>query len=125
MRHKCHYVQKLIQMTLSCFHLFQAWTLQKDGSTLGLLDKHVRELQHDEKQVLRCIHVGLLCVQQSPVDRPNMSSVVVMLGSESELPQPKPPGYFIETDLAKRGYSSKEPQSYSTNEISISLLEPR
>ena len=112
-------------MTLSCFHLFQAGTLQKDSSTLGLLDKHVRESHHDEKHVLHCIHVALLCMQQSPVDRPNMSSAVVMLGSESELPQPKPLGYFIETDLAKRGHSSMEPQSYSTNERSISLLEPR
>ncbi|GMN64980.1 hypothetical protein TIFTF001_034043 [Ficus carica] len=112
-------------MTLSCFHLFQAWTLQKEGSTLGLLDKHVRELHHDEKQALHCIYVGLLCVQQSVVDKPNMSSVVVMLGNESELPQLKPPGYFTETDLAKRGYSSMEPQSSSTNKMSISLLEPR
>ena len=112
-------------MTLSCFHLFQAWTLQKDGSTLGLLDKHVRESHHDVKQVLRCIHVGLLCVQQSPTDRPNMSSVVVMLGSESELPHPKLPGYFTEMDLAKRGHSLMEPESYSTNEMSISLLEAR
>ncbi|GMN67171.1 hypothetical protein TIFTF001_036234 [Ficus carica] len=102
-----------------------AWTLQKDGSTLGLLDKHVRESHHDEKQVLRCIHVGHLCVQQSPVDRPNISSVIVMLGSESELPQPKPPGYFTEMDLAKKDHSSMEPESSSTNKMSLSLLEAR
>ncbi|GMN65096.1 hypothetical protein TIFTF001_034166 [Ficus carica] len=102
-----------------------AWTLQKDGSTLGLLDKHVRESHHDVKQVLRCIHVGLLCVQQIPTDRPNMSSVVVMLGSESELPHPKLPGYFTEMDLAKRDHSLMEPESYSTNEMSVSLLEAR
>jgi len=28
-------------------------------------------------EILRCIHVGLLCVQQNPENRPNMSSVVI------------------------------------------------
>ena len=40
---------------------------------------------------LRCIHLSLLCVQQRPEDRPSISSVVVMLGSENALPQPKQP----------------------------------
>ncbi|CAL5410927.1 unnamed protein product [Camellia sinensis] len=34
-------------------------------------------------EVVRCIHIGLLCVQEDPKDRPNMSSMVVLLGSES------------------------------------------
>ena len=49
-------------------------------------------------EVLRCIHLSLLCVQQRPEDRPSISSVVVMLGSESALPQPKQPGFFLEKD---------------------------
>ncbi|XP_024021181.1 G-type lectin S-receptor-like serine/threonine-protein kinase At4g27290 [Morus notabilis] len=102
-----------------------AWILHKEGSSFGLLDKHLRESDHNLKQVLRCIHVGLLCVQQSPVDRPNMSSVAVMLGSDSELPQPKPPGYFTETGAVKRDSSSTKPDSSSTNDMSISLLEAR
>jgi hypothetical protein len=32
---------------------------------------------------LRCIHIGLLCVQGDPVTRPVMSSVVMMLGSDT------------------------------------------
>ncbi|GMN72721.1 hypothetical protein TIFTF001_054223 [Ficus carica] len=55
-----------------------------------------------------------------------MSSVVVMLGSESELPQPKqPPCYFTEMDLVKGERSSTNPESSSTNQMSISLLEAR
>ncbi|GMN75021.1 hypothetical protein TIFTF001_052507 [Ficus carica] len=102
-----------------------AWTLHKEGRSIELLDKHVRGSNPNIKQVLRCIHVGLLCVQQSPVDRPDMSSVVFMLGSESELPQPKPPGYFTEMDSTKRDVSSTKPESSSTNDMSITLLEAR
>ncbi|XP_044950579.1 cysteine-rich receptor-like protein kinase 6 [Hordeum vulgare subsp. vulgare] len=46
-----------------------------------------------EKEVLRCVQIGLLCVQENPVDRPTMSTVVTMLGGETfTLPAPsKPP----------------------------------
>jgi len=47
-------------------------------------------------EVLRCIQIGLLCVQERAEDRPKMSSVVLMLGSEKgEIPQPKRPGYCV------------------------------
>ncbi|XP_024027998.1 G-type lectin S-receptor-like serine/threonine-protein kinase At4g27290 [Morus notabilis] len=97
-----------------------AWKLHEEGNSIEMLDKHLRESDHNLKQVLRCIHVGLLCMQQSPMDRPNMSSVVLMLGSESELPQPKPPGYFTEMHSA-----NGDPESSSTNDMSTSLLSPR
>ncbi|GMN67211.1 hypothetical protein TIFTF001_036266 [Ficus carica] len=102
-----------------------AWTLHKEGSSFGLLDKHLRESHHNLKQVLRCIHIGLLCVQQFPVDRPSMSSVVVMLVSESELPQPEQPGYFTEMVSAKRENSSTKKKSSSMRDMSITILEAR
>ena len=36
-----------------------------------------------ENDVMRCIQVGLLCVQENPVDRPVMSAVGMMLGSDT------------------------------------------
>lgn len=90
-----------------------------EGRANELLDESLRG-PHNWCEVLRCIHVGLLCVQQSPVDRPCMSSVVLMLSSESALPQPKKPGYFMETDQ-RQGYSD----STSTNDITVSVLEAR
>jgi hypothetical protein len=33
------------------------------------------------EQMLKCVHIGLLCVQDNPVDRPMMSTVNVMLSS--------------------------------------------
>ncbi|GJU92725.1 retrovirus-related pol polyprotein from transposon TNT 1-94 [Tanacetum coccineum] len=47
-------------------------------------------------EVLRSIHVALLCVQNHAEDRPTMLSVVLMLVSESALPEPKQPGFFNE-----------------------------
>ena len=52
-------------------------------------------------EVLRSIHIGLLCVQQSLEDRPSMSNVVLMLSSEVPLAQPKQPGFFTERDLVE------------------------
>jgi len=74
---------------------------------------------------LRLSAVSLLCVQQRPEDRPSMSSVVLMLGSESSLPQPKEPGFFIENDSYEPHSCSSKQESSTTNEISVTLLEAR
>ena len=72
-------------------------------------------------EVLRCIHVGLLCVQQRPEDRPNMSSVVLMLSSESLLPKPRQPGFY--TDSLEANFSLIT--HCSENKISFSSFEAR
>jgi hypothetical protein len=44
--------------------------------------------------LLRFINIGLLCVQESPTDRPTMLSVVSMISNEhSPLPTPKQPAF--------------------------------
>ncbi|PON49890.1 S-receptor-like serine/threonine-protein kinase [Parasponia andersonii] len=103
-----------------------AWTLMKDGKTFELIDKYLRVSYDNIDEILRCIHVGLLCVQQSPIDRPNMSSVIFMLSGESVLPQPKPPGYFMETDLWEGDrFSSNKLLPSWTCDTSITVVEPR
>ncbi|GMN64459.1 hypothetical protein TIFTF001_033531 [Ficus carica] len=102
-----------------------AWTLSKEGRTFELIDVHLMDSELKLQEVLRCIHVGLLCVQQRPEDRPNLSSVILMLGSESGLPEPKPPGYFIETESQERDHSSSEPDSFSKNTMTMTVVEGR
>ena len=47
-----------------------------------------------EMEILRCIHVGLLCVQEFAKDRPTTSTVNSMLKSEiADLPCPKKPAF--------------------------------
>lgn len=49
-----------------------------------------------ESEVLKCIQIGLLCVQEDPADRPTMSSVIHMLGSYTiSLPQPTEPAFSV------------------------------
>lgn len=78
-------------------------------------------------QVLRCIHVSLLCVQLHPDDRPDMALVFVMLSSENALPEPKEPGFLIERTSVEGDYSSTKDMmmSSSTNEITMTLLHAR
>ncbi|PWA79525.1 S-locus glycoprotein domain-containing protein [Artemisia annua] len=66
----------------------KAWNLWKEGTPEELIDPSILE-SCNQKEALRCIHVGMLCVQFSAVHRPTMSSVVYMLESEStSLPLP-------------------------------------
>ncbi|KAL0001022.1 hypothetical protein SO802_014803 [Lithocarpus litseifolius] len=101
-----------------------AWILWNEGRPLELLDECLGE-SCTMSEVLRCIHLSLLCVQQRPEDRPSISSVVVMLGSESALPQPKQPGFFLEKDSNEGQSLTSKHESSSTNEITITLLEAR
>ncbi|TQD84601.1 hypothetical protein C1H46_029835 [Malus baccata] len=96
-----------------------AWKLWNEGRPLELIDICLAS-SCMLSEALRCIHVSLLCVQHHPEDRPNMASVVIMLGSEIALTHPKQPGFFTKMESHEAGN-----QSSSTNEMSITLLEPR
>ncbi|GMN64897.1 hypothetical protein TIFTF001_033956 [Ficus carica] len=72
------------------------------------------------------LHVGLLCVQEQPEDRSNMSDVVVMLSNSSmHLPQPKQPGFTLGKNNLGADSSSSKHEFSSTNEITVTLLEAR
>ncbi|KAK9938303.1 hypothetical protein M0R45_015050 [Rubus argutus] len=98
-----------------------AWSLWNEGRPLELINT-LLESSCNPSEVLRCIQVSLLCVQHHPDDRPSMASVVIMLGSEIALSQPKQPGFFIEKE---HGAGPDIGNESSTNEMSISLMEAR
>ncbi|KAK6229472.1 hypothetical protein SCA6_018423 [Theobroma cacao] len=68
---------------------------------------------------------GNLIEHQHPEGRPSMSSVVLMLGSENELPLPKQPGFLFHKSPFEADSSSGNHGSSSKNEISLSVLEAR
>ncbi|KAG8043189.1 hypothetical protein GUJ93_ZPchr0119g33242 [Zizania palustris] len=71
-----------------------AWTLWQEGSVSELMDPLMGTIcSYDE--VCRCIQVGLLCVQELPADRPNMSMVLRMLSGDVILPAPKQAAFFV------------------------------
>ncbi|GAA0183521.1 transmembrane signal receptor [Lithospermum erythrorhizon] len=75
-----------------------AWHLWLDGRASELIDPLVVvEDSFPISEVIRCMLVGLLCVQQRPEDRPTISWICHMLDTEDAvLPQPKRPGYHAE-----------------------------
>ncbi|KAJ4843020.1 hypothetical protein Tsubulata_005406 [Turnera subulata] len=103
--------------------LGHAWRLFTEGRTLELVAESLVE-SCDFTKVVRSIHIGLLCVQEIPEDRPSMSNVVLMMGSEGALPVPKQPGFFTERDIEENSTSTQN-KPYSANECSITLLEAR
>ncbi|PON79922.1 S-receptor-like serine/threonine-protein kinase [Trema orientale] len=100
------------------------WNLWKEKRALETVDSLLESYVHDE--VLRCIQIGLLCVQEEVKDRPTMSAVVLMLSSEIALPSPKQPAYMFrissstDTDLALEGQGS-----YSINQMTITRVIAR
>ena len=91
---------------------------------MELIDNSEKELRNPN-EVLRSIHVGLLCVQQCPEYRPTMSTVVLMLSSETALPEPKEPGFHTGRHLSEMDSSPIKQEGFSTNGLTITLLEAR
>ncbi|KAI9186944.1 hypothetical protein LWI28_022524 [Acer negundo] len=99
-----------------------AWKLWKEGRPLELIDPFLGE-SCNELEAIRCIHIGLLCLEHQPDDRPSMSSVVLMLGSDNALPEPKQPGFLMDRIPQLQPDSSNKPEF--SNEVTISMLEAR
>ncbi|KAJ0874199.1 putative protein kinase RLK-Pelle-DLSV family [Helianthus annuus] len=101
-----------------------AWGLHAEGRSLQLVDKCLGE-SINVSEVLRSIHVGLLCVQRHPEDRPTMTSVILMLGSEGPLSSPKEPGFYVGKSTHDTTQSSSSNGGSSNNELSITMLDGR
>ncbi|XP_061336850.1 G-type lectin S-receptor-like serine/threonine-protein kinase At4g27290 [Gastrolobium bilobum] len=101
-----------------------AWRLWKEGIPEQLIDACLGD-SCILSEALRCIQIGLLCMQHHPDDRPNMTSVVVMLSSEIALAQPKEPGFLIRKPSIKGDHSPRRQVSSSLNEVTISVLNAR
>ncbi|CAL9016952.1 unnamed protein product [Prunus brigantina] len=80
-----------------------AWELWKEGAGLELMDPTLGE-SCVRDQLLRCVHVSLLCVEENAVDRPTMSDVISMLTNEGvPLPIPTKPAFFTKRRVVGRG----------------------
>jgi len=82
------------------------WRHWSRGSVRELLDGCPAAGRRPQ-EVLRCVHVGLLCVQGDPAARPVMSAVVMMLGSDTvTLQAPSKPGFFARSNSANAAPST-------------------
>ena len=103
----------------------QAWKNWMEGTATNLIDPTLRDSQITE--IMRCIHTGLLCVQKQPVARPNMTSVVAMINSDSiTLPVPTQPADFTQSNVVSDTPLQQDIGSHvTTYELSITELYPR
>ena len=111
----------------------QAWRSWRDGLASNLIDPSVSSGSRSE--IMRCMHIGLLCVQENVADRPTMASVVLMLSSYSiTLPLPSQPPFFMHSSMdteapllqdSDSGATRSSDNALSVNDASISELHPR
>ncbi|KAF6167995.1 hypothetical protein GIB67_020565 [Kingdonia uniflora] len=90
-----------------------AWKLWNEDNLSALIDPGLSEPCFEE-EILRCIHVGLLCVQDFAEDGPTMSIILSMLSEIAPLPLPKQPAFTerqasSSSDYESRGKSSVNP----------------
>ncbi|KAL9268029.1 Cysteine-rich receptor-like protein, partial [Drosera capensis] len=110
-----------------------AWKQWREKAPLEFMDPTLRD-SCSQVEVIRCIHLGLLCVQEVADKRPTMSSIVLMLNSYSTaLPIPKQPAFHscsrtdpgVASDRSKTKSDQSESKSlpWSVNEASITELD--
>lgn len=114
--------------------LSYAWKQWKDGKHMEFVDPTIRE-SCSSSEVLRCMHLGLLCVQEALDERPTMARAMLMLDTHSTIfpPVPKEPAFFsrsvTESSSSEKGISSDQSTSksvpWSVNDISVSEVEAR
>ncbi|KAL0452590.1 UNVERIFIED_CONTAM: G-type lectin S-receptor-like serine/threonine-protein kinase [Sesamum latifolium] len=98
--------------------LGQVWKLWNEDNIEASIDTRISCPRY-RSEVVRCIHIGLLCVQELPKDRPSVSSVLSMLSSDIvELPEPKQSAFVLSSS---RGHTSNNNSSQQSQKSSCSL----
>ncbi|KAF5472868.1 hypothetical protein F2P56_009537 [Juglans regia] len=103
--------------------LSHAWKNWREGIASNLIDSTLRVGSTIE--IMRCIHIGLLCVQENIAERPTMASVLLMLNSYSmALPVPSRPAFLMHNIVESDMLSDRSFQA-SQNEASMTDPYPR
>ncbi|WZY69294.1 hypothetical protein YC2023_001534 [Brassica napus] len=109
------------------------WRLWNNDSLFELVDPIIGDY-YDKYEVIRCVHIGLLCVQENPTDRPSMFTIFQMLTNTSiTLPVPQPPGFFFRVraeniplaESFQPDPSTSISVACSVNDVSITGVSPR
>ncbi|KAG2404844.1 G-type lectin S-receptor-like serine/threonine-protein [Vigna angularis] len=102
-----------------------AWIQWREDNISSLIDPEVYDPSH-HKDILRCIHIALLCVQELAIDRPSMAAVISMLNSEvAFLRPPSQPAFILRQNLLNSESSKGSHRFSSTNTASITTISGR
>ncbi|KAK2407514.1 cysteine-rich receptor protein kinase [Trifolium repens] len=98
--------------------LLYIWKLWCEGKSWEFVEP-IQRKTYIQSEVLKCVHIGLLCVQEDAADRPTMSTVVLMLGSDTMvLPKPERPAFSVGR-LPNEDSTSKSYNDNSINELTV------
>ncbi|XP_049936330.1 cysteine-rich receptor-like protein kinase 8 [Nymphaea colorata] len=71
-----------------------AWSMWCEENGKGFIDPVLKGTSSSKTETIRCMQIGVLCIQEDAASRPTMSTVVLMLGNNSlDLPLPKQPAF--------------------------------
>ncbi|XP_057986337.1 G-type lectin S-receptor-like serine/threonine-protein kinase B120 isoform X2 [Hevea brasiliensis] len=103
-----------------------AWDVWHGDKAMEAVDPSIRD-SCCENEVLKCIQVGMLCVQDSAVQRPTMSSVVLMLESNNPtLPLPRQPTYTsMRTSMDTLEIDLEGQEIVSSNDVTVTMIDGR
>ncbi|XP_057537117.1 G-type lectin S-receptor-like serine/threonine-protein kinase At1g11330 [Amaranthus tricolor] len=103
-----------------------AWKLWNENNIISLIDPSISSTSF-QGEIIRCMNVGLLCVQEFAKDRPNISTIISILVRDiMDLPKPKPPVMFAQRHISSdTGSSQFTEQTSSTNYVTITTLTSR
>ncbi|GJZ35187.1 kinase RLK-Pelle-DLSV family protein [Tanacetum coccineum] len=126
-----------------------AWKRWENGTPSDIIDPTLKTGSAISlHNIIRSIHIGLLCVQENVTHRPTMGSVVPMLNNLSILlPKPSQPAFLVHSTItnpkmllplefsSSSGSSNLErpevstinlrPSTFSVNDVTISEIVPR
>ena len=90
-----------------------------------LIDEAIAEACFQE-EMSRCIHVGLLCVQESAKDRPSIATVLSMLSREiAHLPPPKQPPFSEKQSVVDTESAQLRQNECCSNQVTITVIQGR
>lgn len=92
---------------------------------LELIDPTL-QVPSSSSKPLRYIIIGLLCVQESPDDRPSMSDVVSMFNNKHmELESPRRPAFAAGRTALSESSGTATSEIGSVNNLTTSVMEAR
>ncbi|KAK3039660.1 hypothetical protein RJ639_027001, partial [Escallonia herrerae] len=106
---KLHH-QNLVRLLGFCIEAaeeFLIYEFMPNASVAQFLSDPIMKVDMNSmRDIVRCIHIGLLCVQEIAADRPCMATVVAMLSSLSvTLPVPSKPAFFMHGSISSESES--------------------
>ncbi|EOA32147.1 hypothetical protein CARUB_v10015398mg [Capsella rubella] len=109
--------------------IVHVWNLFRENRISEVVDPSWGDPAVPNPQVLRCLQVALLCVQESAEERPSMLDVVSMIYSDGNnaLCLPKEPAFYDgpRRSSPEMDVEPQEVENVSANRVTITVMEAR